>query len=98
MSRDITVVLFRRPDAIDDPLTELAREGACRMLAQAQVPSAKADAFVAQWKDLKLPDGPRFQRKSRFATSPGRRYPASRSAWVASGTMVRAGSGMASRC
>ena len=26
MSRDITVVLFRRPDAIDDPLTKLARE------------------------------------------------------------------------
>ena len=55
MSRDSTVIPFRQPDVIDDPLTELAREGARRMLAQALI--AEADAFVAQWKDLKLPDG-----------------------------------------
>ena len=55
MSRDSTVIPFRQPDAIDDPLTELAREGARRMLAQALI--AEADAFVAQWKGLKLPDG-----------------------------------------
>jgi len=55
MSRDSTVIPFRQPDAIDDPLTELAREGARRMLAQALI--AEADAFVAQWKDVKLPDG-----------------------------------------
>ena len=55
MSRDSTVIPFRQPDAIDDPLTELAREGARRMLAQALI--AEAVAFVAQWKDLKLPDG-----------------------------------------
>jgi hypothetical protein len=40
---------------IDDPVTELAREGARRLLAQALI--AGADAFVATWKDLKLPDG-----------------------------------------
>jgi hypothetical protein len=28
MSGDITVVLFCQPDATDDPLTELTREGA----------------------------------------------------------------------
>jgi len=55
MSRDTIVVPFRQPDAIEDTLTELAREGARRMLAQALV--AEADAFVAQWKDVKLPDG-----------------------------------------
>ena len=55
MTRDTTVVPFRQPDAIDDPLTEIAREGARRMLAQVLI--AEADAFVAQWKDLKLPDG-----------------------------------------
>src|SRR6476619_6898529 len=55
MSRDTTVIAFRQPDAINDPLTELAREGARRMLAQVLV--AEADAFVAMWKDLKLPDG-----------------------------------------
>jgi putative transposase len=55
MSRDTTVIQFRQPDAIDDPLSEVAREGARRMLAQVLI--AEADAFVAQWKDLKLPDG-----------------------------------------
>ena len=28
MSRDSTVLPFRQPEAIDDPLSELAREGA----------------------------------------------------------------------
>ena len=55
MSRDTTVIPFRQPEAVDDPLTEVAREGARRMLAQVLI--AEADAFVAQWKDLKLPDG-----------------------------------------
>ena len=55
MSRDTTVIPFRQPEAIDDPLTEVAREGARRMLAQVLI--AEADAFVAHWKDLKLPDG-----------------------------------------
>ena len=55
MSRDTTVIRLRQPDAIDDPLSELAREGARRMLAQAL--TAEADAFVALWKDVKLPDG-----------------------------------------
>src|SRR6516165_10074215 len=55
MLKDTTVIRLRQPDAIDDPLTELAREGAHRMLAQALV--AEADAFVALWKGSKLPDG-----------------------------------------
>src|SRR6186713_1153879 len=55
MSRDTTVIRLRQPDAIDDPLTEVAREGARRMLAQVLI--AEADAFVALWKDMKLPDG-----------------------------------------
>jgi transposase-like protein len=55
MSRDTTVIPFRQPDAIDDPLSEVAREGARRMLAQVLI--AEADAFVAKWKDMRLPDG-----------------------------------------
>ena len=55
MSRDSTVIAFRQPEAIDDPLSELAREGARRMLAQVLV--AEADCFVAMWKNLKMPDG-----------------------------------------
>ena len=45
MSRDTTVIALRQPDAIDDPLTKLAREGARRMLDQVLI--AEADAFVA---------------------------------------------------
>ena len=55
MSRNSTVIPFRQPEAIADPLTEVAREGARRMLAQVLI--VEADAFVAQWKDLKLSDG-----------------------------------------
>jgi hypothetical protein len=55
MLKDTTIIPFRQPDAIDDPLTEVAREGARRMLAQVLI--AEADAFVALWKDSKLPDG-----------------------------------------
>src|SRR6476659_4984056 len=55
MSRDSIVVPLRQPEVIDDPLSELAREGARRMLAQVLI--AEADSFVAMWKDLKLPDG-----------------------------------------
>src|SRR5438034_6410268 len=55
MLKDTTIIRFRQPDAIDDPLSELAREGSRRMMAQALI--AEADAFVALWKDLKLPDG-----------------------------------------
>ena len=55
MPRDTTVIAFRQPEAINDPLTEVAREGSRRMLAQVLI--AEADSFVAVWKDLKLPDG-----------------------------------------
>ena len=55
MSRDTTVVPFRQPNIINDPLTELAREGARRLLAQALI--AEADPFAATWNDLKLPNG-----------------------------------------
>src|SRR5512133_2501313 len=56
MSRETIVIRLRQPDAIDDPLSELAREGgARRMLGQVLI--AEADAFVAMWKDVKLPDG-----------------------------------------
>jgi hypothetical protein len=55
MRRDTTVIAFRQPEAIDDPLTEVAREGARRMLAQVLI--AEAASFIAMWKDLRLPDG-----------------------------------------
>jgi hypothetical protein len=63
MSRDTTVIPFRLPEAIDDPVTEVAREGARRILAQVLI--AEADAFVAQWKDFKLPDGRPMRQGAR---------------------------------
>jgi putative transposase len=52
---DSTVVSFRQPDAIDDPLTAVLRSGARRLLAQAI--EAEAAAFLAEMKGLPLPDG-----------------------------------------
>ena len=50
MLRNTIVLRLRQLEAIDDPLSELAREGARRMLAQVLI--AEADSFVAMWKDL----------------------------------------------
>ncbi len=35
MTSSSTVVSFRQPDAVDDPLTAVLRDGARRLLAQA---------------------------------------------------------------
>ena len=55
MSRSSTVVPLRQPDAIDDPLTAVLRTGARRLLAEAV--EAEAEAFLAEMKGLRLPDG-----------------------------------------
>jgi putative transposase len=52
MGKNSSVVRFRQPDAIDDPLTGILRSGARRLLTQME-----AEAFLATMKDLKLPDG-----------------------------------------
>jgi transposase-like protein len=55
MSSNSTVVPLRQPDAIDDPLTAVLRTGARRLLAEAV--EAEAEAFLAEMKRLRLPDG-----------------------------------------
>src|SRR5215217_4165234 len=55
MEENSSVVRFRQPDAIDDPLTDILRSGARQLLAQAV--EMEAAAFLAGMKDLKLPDG-----------------------------------------
>jgi putative transposase len=55
MTSDSSVVPLRQPDAVDDPLTEVLREGARRLLAQAV--EAEAEAFLASIRDARLPDG-----------------------------------------
>ena len=68
MKADTTIIPFRQSDSIDDPLSELAREGARRMLAEAL--KAEADAFVASFAADLLPDG--RQRVVRHGYGPDR--------------------------
>jgi putative transposase len=55
MIENSSVVRFRQPDEIDDPLTNILRSGARQLLAQAV--EMEAEVFLAAMKDLKLPDG-----------------------------------------
>ena len=68
MKEDTTVIALRHADSVEDPLTEIAREGARRMLAEAL--RAEADAFVASFADDLLPDG--RQRIVRHGYGPER--------------------------
>ena len=68
MNEDTTVLPFRQLGKIEDPLTEIAREGARRMLAE--MLKAEADAFVAQFADERLEDG--RQRVVRHGSGPER--------------------------
>ena len=55
MNETINIVRLRQPDEIDDPLTDVLRSGARKLLAQAI--EMEAEAFLAEMRDLKLPDG-----------------------------------------
>ena len=72
MEKTTTVVPFRQVNSVDDPLTEIAREGARRMLAVAM--GVEADAFVAQHSGVALPDG--RERVVRHGHGPMRRIQA----------------------
>ena len=65
---DFIPPLTRQPESVDDPLTEIARDGARRMLAAAL--RAEADTFVAQHAEEALPDG--RQRVVRHGHAPER--------------------------
>ena len=69
MKNDTQILPFRQSETIADPLTELAREGARRMLAEAL--KAEADAFVASFADEQLEDG--RQRIVRHGFGPERK-------------------------
>ena len=68
MKNDTQILPLRQSETIADPLTELAREGAGRMLAEAL--KAEADAFVASFADEQLEDG--RQRIVRHGFGPER--------------------------
>ena len=57
MSKDTSIVALRQPGVVDDPLTEIAREGARRMLASAL--EAEVEAFLDRHADERLEDGRR---------------------------------------
>jgi len=69
MKNDTDIIALRQPKSVDEPLTEIARDGARRMLAAAL--RAEADAFVAQHAEEVLPDG--RQRVVRHGYGPERR-------------------------
>ena len=68
MKDDSTMIPFQHAGLMTDPLTEIAREGARRMLAAAL--KAEADSFVAQFGAELLPDG--RQRLVRHGAGPER--------------------------
>ena len=68
MKNDTDIIALRQPESVDDPLTEIARDGARRMLAAAL--RAEADTFVAQHAESVLPDG--RQRVVRHGHGPER--------------------------
>ena len=55
MENTSNVVRLRHPDEIDDPLTDVLRAGARRLLARAV--ELEAEVFLASMQDLRLPDG-----------------------------------------
>ena len=68
MEKTTDIIPLRQPESVEDPLTEIARDGARRMLAAAL--RAEADAFVAQHAEEILPDG--RQRVVRHGYGPER--------------------------
>ena len=68
METTTDIIALCQPESVDDPLTEIARDGARRMLAA--VLRAEADAFVAQHAEEILPDG--RQRVVRHGYGPER--------------------------
>ena len=55
MNTSTNIVRLRQPEEIDDPLSDVLRAGARRLLAQAV--ELEAEAFLAGMRELKLPDG-----------------------------------------
>ena len=69
MKDDTSIISLRQPGFVEDPLTEIAREGARRMLATAL--EAEVEVFVGQFAEERLPDG--RQRVVRHGYGPERR-------------------------
>ncbi len=69
VKEDSSIISFRQPDSVEDPLTEIAREGARRMLATAL--EAEVEAMLEEFAEERLADG--RQRIVRHGHGPARR-------------------------
>jgi len=69
MKEDTSIIPLRQPGSVEDPLTEIAREGARRMLATAL--DAEIGAFLDGFAEERLPDG--RQRVVRHGHGPERK-------------------------
>jgi putative transposase len=69
MKDDTSVISLRQPGSVEDPLTEIAREGARRMLMTAL--EAEIGAFLDGFAEDRLPDG--RQRVVRHGHGPERK-------------------------
>lgn len=85
MKENTTILPIRQSETIIDPLTELARQGARRMLAEAL--KAEADAFVASFANEQLEDG--RQRIVRHGFGPERKIQTV--LWMSSGPRCATG-------
>jgi transposase-like protein len=64
MKKD-TVIELKRPESFDDdPLTEILRQGARKLLAEAL--KSEIDDFIARYSDLRCPDGTQRVTKSGY--------------------------------
>ena len=55
MKEDNSIIRLRQPGSVEDPLTEIAREGARRMLVTAL--EAEIEAFLEGFVEERLADG-----------------------------------------
>ena len=92
MNEPINVVRLRQQGDIDDPLTDVLRSGARRLLAQAV--ELEAEVFLAGMQTLKLPDGrARLVRHGHGVNgglNPGQRSGVKPGQWIGHADMERA--------
>ena len=69
MKDDTSIIPLRQPGSVEDPLTEIAREGARRMLVTAL--EAEIEAFLEGFVEERLADG--RQRVVRHGHGPERK-------------------------
>ncbi|MGY3619342.1 hypothetical protein ACVJGD_005538 [Bradyrhizobium sp. USDA 10063] len=81
MNETTNILAFRQPSAVDDPLTEILRNGARDLLARAV--EIELQTFLETTAELKLPDG--RARVVRHGHGPARQLPPGSARWRSPG-------------